>query len=57
MEQFQWLQVLYLIGVLALVGPAVWVVSRRRPGVLRYVTLWLAIAVAVAVAYRLFEAR
>ncbi len=57
MERFQWLQVLYLIGVLALVGPAVWVMSRRRRGVLRYVTLWLTIAVAIAVAYRLFEAR
>ncbi len=54
MRQFEWLQVLYLIGALALVGPAAWVMNRRRPGALRFVVLWLVIAASLAIAYRLF---
>ena len=54
MPQFEWLQILYLIGVLALIGPAAWAMNRRRPNALRFVALWLAIAAGLAVAYRLF---
>ncbi len=55
MPHFEWLQILYLIGVLALIGPAAWAMNRRRPGALRFVALWLAIAAALAIAYHLFE--
>jgi hypothetical protein len=48
---------LYGLLVLAYVGSSAWVALRLKPGAsLRYIVIWLAIAVALAMGYRLWQA-
>lgn len=51
------LWLLYSVLVLAYVGSSAWVVMRFNPSAaLRYVVIWLAIAVALGMGYRFWQA-
>ncbi len=53
----QGLWALYGLLVLAYVGSSAWVYMRMNPGAaLRNVVIWIAVAVAIAAGYRLWEA-
>ena len=54
MQDFQWLHLVYLLGVMILVGPAFFYAIRNRSQALKNVAIWLAIAVAVAALYMVF---
>ncbi len=48
-----WTSLLYLLGVLVLVGPALWALRRNRRWPV-YLAAWLGIALALGLAYRVF---
>ena len=50
-----WTSLLWLLGALLLVSPAIPRVI-RNPRALQFIALWLAIAVALALIYRFFVA-
>ena len=52
--QFDSLRLVYLLGVLIIVAPGLVYVLRDKSRALRNTVVWLAIAAAVAVLYRLF---
>jgi hypothetical protein len=56
-ERISWLSLVYLLGVLLLVGPAAWWWIGRGGAALRDATIWLAILVAVVGLYVLAGGR
>lgn len=55
MERFQWINIVYLIGVLVLVAPAAIMLNRRRGTAVANIAIWLGIATAIAALYWFFE--
>jgi len=54
MQEFQWMQLVYVAGLLLLIGPAAIALNRRGSVALRNIAIWLGIAVVAALAYRTF---
>lgn len=52
MGQFDWIHLVYLLGVLLLISPAIAYVF-RAPHALRNITIWLAIIAGLGWAYKL----
>jgi hypothetical protein len=53
-EDFDYLRLVYLIGVFILVAPGIAFVLRDKSKLLQYTVMWLAIIAAIAIFYRMF---
>jgi hypothetical protein len=51
MDSFDTIQLVYLLGALVLVSPALFMIFRDRSALLRNLAIWLGIATAVALLY------
>lgn len=54
MGEWDWLRLTYLLAVLALVGPSAYALQRGRGTALTHAAIWLALALAAALLYRVF---
>ncbi|MBL6952356.1 MAG: hypothetical protein ISR50_06965 [Alphaproteobacteria bacterium] len=54
MSQFEWGHLIYLLILLAVVAPAILRWNWRGGVILRNIAIWLALAAAIGLAYRLF---
>jgi hypothetical protein len=54
MDQFEWGHLAYLLILLVVVAPAILRWNWRGGVILRNTTIWLALAAAIALVYRLF---
>jgi hypothetical protein len=55
MAEGQWLQLISLLAVLALVGPGAYAMYRKHGNALPNIAIWLALALGAALLYLLFE--
>ncbi|NQV60387.1 MAG: hypothetical protein HQ502_12005 [Alphaproteobacteria bacterium] len=54
MSQFEWGHLVYLLILLVVVAPAILRWNWRGGVILRNIAIWLALAAAIGLAYRLF---
>ena len=55
-QEFDSLRLVYLLGVMIIVAPGLVYVLRDKSAVLRNLVVWLAVAAAVTIGYRLYGA-
>ncbi len=53
MDQFDTMRLVYLLGVLLLISPALFMVFRERSALLRNLAIWMGVAVSAALLYLL----
>lgn len=51
MDQFETMRLVYMLGVLALIAPLLFVIFRERSALLRNLAIWLGVATAAALLY------
>ena len=55
MQQDDWLRLIYLLALLALIGPGIWAMSRRRGTIAAYLAIWAIIGAAIFLAAMLYQ--
>jgi len=54
MENFDYARLVYLLGLMILVWPGIYYFRRNASKVMRYLLIWIAIGLSVAIIYLLF---
>jgi hypothetical protein len=55
MDQFDTMRLVYLLGVLLVLSPALFMLFRERSVLLRNLAIWLGVAVSAALLYLLLQ--